>query len=355
MFFQDMNINLTQAVFSPTIQGWISTVNIISNTTDARSHTPITATLQANPQSGLPEIVLIYTNSRQHLAGATFSSGTWTNTTTYLNVSQFIAAPASRSMSLNVVPNTANFSELLPFFEDSNGSVTGLHGTHNTILPSFTPTTLWSWENITNDIQPPLPAPRVTLSSPFSAGYFYENVRNSTIPPAGINAIFLDPYGDSNSSIASLDYLNRTFQTGITYSIDGFYLAFLLVLTFSLGTVDYNGFGASKCCQSIDTTLLKRSDWVQPVIGNLSSIYDIYSYYLWVNGITLSGIFDTTAPILDSPPASPFPYARLATTTPDNSEAFYLYHLINQSTFAGDVWDQSLGTWSSSAINIATA
>ena len=354
MFFQDTNINLRQAIFSPTIQGWISTVNIIPNTTDARSHTPISVTLQANPQGGLPEIVLIYINSRQHLAGATFSSGIWTNTTKYLNISQFIAAPASRSISLNVVPNTANFSELILFFEDSNGNVTGLHGTHSTILPSFTPITLWSWEDITNDIQPPSPAPRVTLSSPFSAGYTYETAINSTIPVAGIDAVFLDPYADSNSSFVWLDYSNRKFQTGIICSIDVFYLAFPLVLTYSLGTFGYDGFGASKCCHSIDTTLFKRSDLVQPVVGNLSSINDICSYYLWVNGTTLSSSFDNDQNLLNNPPTSPFPYARLATTTPDNGEAFYLYHQINESVFAEDVWDRSLGSWSSSAINIAT-
>ena len=212
VFFQDINTNLRQAIYSSTIRGWITTMNLVPNTTDARLHTPISAIAQADSQGDLSEIVLVYIDSSRRLAGTTFSSGAWTNTTAYLNISQYVTAPASRAISLNVVPNTVNSSELLLFFEDSGGNITGLYGTHIAILPFFTPTVLWSWEDITKTIQSSLAVTHSTLSSPFSASYAW--IRdNSTAVSMGISAVFFDPLADSMSTIVGSEYSNHKFNT----------------------------------------------------------------------------------------------------------------------------------------------
>ena len=132
------------------------------------------------------------------------------------------------------------------------------------------------------------------------------------------------------------------------------------MLTNALGTAGlwpYSGSVRSTSCQTefIDVAAIEKSDWVQIVVGNLSSFNDLWPYYLWVNGTTLSSFYDPDVSMFNNPPTSAFPYTRLAATTTDGSTAFYLYHQINESIIAEDVWDRALGSWSSSTINIATA
>ena len=79
--------------------------------------------------------------------------------------------------------------------------------------------------------------------------------------------------------------------------------------------------------------------------------YQSGPYALWVNGTDLSFELSTGLKI---PPSSPFPHTRMALTNPTNSTALYLYHQINATTIAEDIWDGSDLGWASSNITIPT-
>ena len=108
---------------------------------------------------------------------------------------------------------------------------------------------------------------------------------------------------------------------------------------------------------SVNDTAVQASDWVQTYIGNTADQNTMSQYNFWVNGSTLSdfGVIGQTPKYIENPPASPFPYARLAVTTTENTTAFYLYHQINESYFAEDVWDSSIDGWTSATVHIATS
>lgn len=63
-----------------------------------------------------------------------------------------------------------------------------------------------------------------------------------------------------------------------------------------------------------------------------------------VNGTKLS-MFRTknVGPITG--PSTEFPFARLATTTPNNSTIFYLYHQMNETHIAEESFDVTVGSW----------
>ena len=108
----------------------------------------------------------------------------------------------------------------------------------------------------------------------------------------------------------------------------------------------------------VSNTAVKDSDWIFISVGvEGSMIDDVESYLFWVNGTRLSplstsqgSVMMTAAPII-----SPFPFTRLAATSPLGSTAFYLYHQISAGVFAEDVWDKAIGSWSSSNVSISAA
>ena len=108
---------------------------------------------------------------------------------------------------------------------------------------------------------------------------------------------------------------------------------------------------------SVNATSVRNSDWTIIAVGiGSSSSSNTGNYWLWVNGTSLSPIVGSSEyPFPNAQLASPFPYSRLATTSPAGSTAFYLYHQVSTNTFAEDVWDVTLSAWSSSNISISTS
>ena len=79
------------------------------------------------------------------------------------------------------------------------------------------------------------------------------------------------------------------------------------------------------------------------------------NYVLWVNATTLIAVYldNMFQRNLIDGPLSPFPYARMATTTPIGSRAFYLYHQLSESILAEEIFDSSHFVWTSSNVSIA--
>ena len=98
---------------------------------------------------------------------------------------------------------------------------------------------------------------------------------------------------------------------------------------------------------SVKTDLLKAVTYLST---NLSG-----NYMLWVNATTLVTV--NFGPIgegrLINEPLSSFPFGRMATTTPVGSRAFYLYHQLNGSILAEEVWDSGHLVWTSSNVSVA--
>ncbi len=82
-----------------------------------------------------------------------------------------------------------------------------------------------------------------------------------------------------------------------------------------------------------------------------SKTYTLFGF--WVNGTSLAAY--TTKNIgLSTEPKSDFPFSRLAGTTVGNSSNVYLYHQINQTAIAEDMYNTDGGFFTSNYFNIST-
>ena len=75
------------------------------------------------------------------------------------------------------------------------------------------------------------------------------------------------------------------------------------------------------------------------------------AWFLWVNNATLMDANGNNVPA----PLSPFPYSRFSTSNVGTGSNFYLYHQINGTTFAEDLFDSSIGHFTSSFFSIGTS
>ena len=92
----------------------------------------------------------------------------------------------------------------------------------------------------------------------------------------------------------------------------------------------------------------------QVFINNTGSASSYTLFGFWVNGTSLAAY--TTKNIgLSTMPKSPFPYSRLAGTTVGNSTDVYLYHQINGSSIAEDVYNTEGGFFTTTYMNISVS
>ena len=100
-------------------------------------------------------------------------------------------------------------------------------------------------------------------------------------------------------------------------------------------------------------TLIGDVDIAQVFVNNPSS--DSYTLFgFWVNGTELAAY--TTKNIgLSTQPQSPFPYSRLAGTTTGSSSNVYLYHQINGTFLAEDMYNLDGGFFTTTYFNISTS
>ena len=83
-----------------------------------------------------------------------------------------------------------------------------------------------------------------------------------------------------------------------------------------------------------------------------SSSYTLFGF--WVNGTSLAA-YTTKNIALSTMPESPFPFSRLAGTTVGNSSDVYLYHQINETAIAEDVYNTDGGFFTTTYMNIAVS
>ena len=102
----------------------------------------------------------------------------------------------------------------------------------------------------------------------------------------------------------------------------------------------------------------KTFDTTQVAFYNTSGSGLLLGYALAIEGSAMYQLpyFDkvgTYAHEIWTWPASPFPFARLASTAPTNSSVFYLYHQINDVVFAEDTYDATSGSWTATNFSIS--
>ena len=188
---------------------------------DARDHTPMAAIILEESSDVTVPILLLYISQDNHLTATMFNyqnSQSWENASTFFNVSQFATKPGSRSLAISQVPNTNSSSELSLWFENSDGVVTGLLGSHAKVLPSFTPTILesfWTWSDDTADVKAEMPMPITAVSAPFSVAPFvyYNNSNDSVLPELSryLKLLFFVPMAAPEASVLYVNDINDTF------------------------------------------------------------------------------------------------------------------------------------------------
>lgn len=100
-------------------------------------------------------------------------------------------------------------------------------------------------------------------------------------------------------------------------------------------------------------TLLGDVDIAQVFVNDASSqSYTLFGF--WVNGTDLAAY--TTKNIgLSTQPQSKFPFSRLAGTTAGNASDVYLYHQINETSIAEDMYNLDGGFFTTTYFEISTS
>ena len=89
--------------------------------------------------------------------------------------------------------------------------------------------------------------------------------------------------------------------------------------------------------------------------GILDSDVDLsYGASFWVGNGTLNNLFELPGSMKLPPSGAPFPYARLATNLKGDRGDFYVYHQVNDTSLVEDLFDNSIGHFTSTYINIET-
>ena len=132
VFFQDSTYQLREASYPASTCSWLTSVSsIIPNTADARPKTPLSASIHNTTKDNSFQLTVLCITTDDCLVSTSSTNGTWSNTTAFYNVSQFIASSTSRSLSLTPIPSNDGSDELMLLFENLTGNVTCLRGSYN--------------------------------------------------------------------------------------------------------------------------------------------------------------------------------------------------------------------------------
>ena len=375
VFFQDRNGTLRQATYAQSSSVWNVAMNHL-DIDDVRHLTPISATVREDtnllyvviPLSlirspcrlTVEQVYLFYIHANNSLGGQAYSPGRgWQGFPAigqemggfgneFPNLSNFVAAEGSRSLSVSLVPRAAPV-EICIFFEGKNHTMTAMYGAELR-PPSNDPS--WIWKDLTNGTVSS-DYSNATCGPPFGSGIF------GSYSSTGVNGStpYIGPWLKVTMFCATPD---STFPLTATYDTFGprrflAYLALPSIITahdeaapnkarFHSG-IWYQPF-AQGSRHTLDFDLVAiDAEWILARGGHV----------FFVDQGQLSELQETPpSPEKHSAPTSQFPYSRIAATTPANSTVIYIYHQINATTIAEDILDESLGTWTSFDISIAT-
>ncbi|KAL9118691.1 MAG: hypothetical protein Q9187_004762 [Circinaria calcarea] len=334
VIFQDSSGAIRDAVYSHTTLSWTSTASWIIPG-NARNHTPFSVITQKLSMA-------LYANG-DWFDGAykSYNIGNLNDITT-TSTSRALTVIPIRYMSGKTSNATDAFRVCL-FYQSSNGSVSVLLGkqvdqgySYYSGLSHLS----WTWQDMTSRLSSVRPGTR--FAPPFAVSNSWTQFpgfpTNGTFQPFEIYLFDSHNYTDFSSWQYYPD--NNTFIS--SKSPTGAEVKAIIDLTKAGSGFDILGLAAD----SNETALMQASDVFVPS--------DPRSFGLWVKETKLIMFaFGGTLMVPDNDngvpsqkaPASPFPFARFAAI---NDTAFYLYHQINSSVFAEDIWDSGARNWVSS-------
>ena len=247
-------------------------------------------------------------------ANARRLSATLRSNVTLLNLAE--ASWVQMNASLPPLPSPGiamppfNSFQIYLLYENAYGEITWIFGSfeHNITYPYL----LFKWQNLTNLLQD------VALEYNVSLSRVASPLSSTRAPPLGfehalsIELTILIPLGD------------------------GWFQLFL-------------PFFNDSSAHPIITYLYLPTD-VDATTGCITGGIYTADYGFLVNGSSLVG-YGFINPL--GSPNSPFPFIRLASSTPINSSLIFIYHQINESVFAEDMYDTSIGYWVSANITVS--
>ena len=201
------------------------------------------------------------------------------------------------------------------FYENPIGQVSAL-------VQIFTSAGIPKWFDITSQSSQSLPGDLRKNPDPDFSNTLYESALNDTFSPPFTTGI-ADHYGSFEAvlrarfysplhvSIFKTDYYVRVNHTGFqTYSDSGPVIP--------------------------DITKLNQND--AAIRQSDIATFGPGTSLIWING---------TQPVSgpDNPPDNSFPFTRLASVDSADLLSTFLYHQINDTTFAEEHWDSSSGAW----------
>ena len=367
LLYQENTGNIREALYTASTKQWTSDVNNIV-ATNAKNSTPLAALLVNSTGTPFaadtgPVVFLFYIAQNNVLASRQFISGAWTTRDNFSPTgsanSTFATAPNSRALAVTSIANSTVSGEAYVFYVAQNGSATAL-----SILPDDT------GDGIVASPGQALPeslqggnilalASGITGSTPqvgvlTSNGTVYYDLYFSFFR----NGSWSTPERESSSANENSDHSQKlAVQTLLVPPLPP---SDQIVLPTSLTLA--NAYPAT-ATQAVPTptsttaayneTLIGDVDIAQVFVNNPSS--DSYTLFgFWVNGTELAAY--TTKNIgLSTQPQSPFPYSRLAGTTVGSRSNVYLYHQINGTFLAEDMYNIDGGFFTTTYFNITTS
>ena len=110
---------------------------------------------------------------------------------------------------------------------------------------------------------------------------------------------------------------------------------------------------------TMNTTAVRESDVIQPLGPSTNStlLSDDLRAVAWINGTSMATFRGTKFDQNDSRfPATSFPFSRLAgcyaASSSSSPPIFYIYHQLNATIIAEEVFDPSIGNWASNNITV---
>ena len=375
VIFQDISGAIRDSFYSHTTSSWTSTSSWVVPG-NARNHTPFSAIVQSFANSSqevrasisnqafftyrrLQGIHLFYINNDNQLALSLFASGTWLSnrTTDYDvgNLGAFTAISSSRALTAtpishapNMTSNAIDAFRVCLLYESHDGGNEVLLGTQVDRGYSYVTEEAqlsWSWQDITSGLTSE--GFGADLTSPFGVSHELFGDASGALEVYGPFAPFqLYAFDQSQNNFSMLQFFpnNNTFSEGESHAMDNRFTTKYPNLA-----NDRNGLDMLLGFQPLDpapspneTAIIRASDFFVPENGP--------SFGLWVKEgklimLPYGGSLMVPSGGPQEAPVSPFPFTRFAAV---NITSFFLYHQINASCFAEEIWDSEALNWVSS-------
>lgn len=368
--YQENTGNIREALYTASTKQWTSDINNIV-ATNAKNNTPLAALLVNSTGTPFaadtgPVVFLFYIAQNNVLASRQFISGAWTTRDNFSPTGSanatFDTAADTRALAVTSIANSTVSGGAYVFYVAQNGSAVVLN-----ILPDV------SVDGIVAYPGPILPkslqggnilalAAGITASRPqvgvlTSNGTIYYNLYFSffgnsswTEPERDCPPIRNQKYGSTDDCAVQTILVpplppseQIVYPTSLTLAN-----AYPASSTQTAPVPTPTGTSAA-----YNETLIGDVDIAQVFVNNANS--DSYTLFgFWVNGTDLAAY--TTKNIgLSTQPQSRFPYSRLAGTTVGTSSNIYLYHQINGTFVAEDMYNLDGGFFTTTYFNISTS